>query len=91
MHYNQGGDLLTYLVDPSVFDVRNGYVEALQGLLGFSWFLVKVQRWLIIITGPGLGVEINEALVREVATKHASEKAWRNVVWAGPDSALQEW
>ena len=33
MHYNQGGDLLTYLVDPSVFDVRNGYVEALQGSL----------------------------------------------------------
>ena len=33
MHYNQGRDLLTYLVDPSVFDVRNGYVEALQGSL----------------------------------------------------------
>ena len=33
MHYNQGGDLLTYLVDPSVFDVHNGYVEALQGSL----------------------------------------------------------
>ncbi|KAI1794328.1 enolase C-terminal domain-like protein [Ganoderma leucocontextum] len=71
IHYNQGADLLTYVVDPSIFDVHNGYVEALQG--------------------PGLGIEINEPLVREAAAKHASEKAWRNVVWTGPDGALQEW
>ncbi|KAI0760516.1 enolase C-terminal domain-like protein [Fomes fomentarius] len=71
MHYNEGADLLTYLVDPAVFAIKNGYVEAL--------------------TGPGLGIEINEALVREAAAKHASEKAWRNAVWTGPDGALREW
>ncbi|TFY53894.1 hypothetical protein EVJ58_g9188 [Rhodofomes roseus] len=31
MHYNEGADLLTYLVDPSVFAIKDGYVEALQG------------------------------------------------------------
>lgn len=32
MHYNEGADLLTYLVDPSVFAIKDGYVEALQGM-----------------------------------------------------------
>lgn len=27
IHYNQGGDLLDYLEDPSVFDYENGYVK----------------------------------------------------------------
>ncbi|RPD54910.1 enolase C-terminal domain-like protein [Lentinus tigrinus ALCF2SS1-7] len=71
MHYNEGADLLTYLVDPLVFEIKNGYVPAL--------------------TGPGLGIEINEDLVREMAAKYADEKAWRNAVWTGPDGALQEW
>ena len=31
MHYNEGADLLTYLVDPSVFAIKDGYVKALQG------------------------------------------------------------
>ncbi|RDX51831.1 enolase C-terminal domain-like protein [Lentinus brumalis] len=71
MHYNEGADLLTYLVDPLVFEIVNGYVKAL--------------------TGPGLGIEINEALVRETAAKYVDEKAWRNAVWTGPDGALREW
>ena len=37
MHYNEGADLLTYLVDPSVFAIKGGYVEALQGER--CWFL----------------------------------------------------
>ncbi|KAH9852354.1 enolase C-terminal domain-like protein [Lenzites betulinus] len=71
MHYNEGGDLLTYLVDPVVFAVKDGYVEALHG--------------------PGLGIEINEPLVREAAAKHNNEKAWRNAVWKGDDGGLREW
>ncbi|GAB6099547.1 galactonate dehydratase [Halanaerocella petrolearia] len=31
IHYNQGSDILDYLVDPSVFDYRDGYVDILQG------------------------------------------------------------
>ncbi|EIM88892.1 enolase C-terminal domain-like protein [Stereum hirsutum FP-91666 SS1] len=71
MHYNQGADLLTYLVDPSVFAVVDGHVEALKG--------------------PGLGIEINEPLVRETSAKYMREKAWRNEVWRGSDGSLREW
>jgi galactonate dehydratase len=31
IHYNQGNDLLDYLVDPSVFEYKNGYVKIPQG------------------------------------------------------------
>ncbi|KAI0628549.1 enolase C-terminal domain-like protein [Trametes polyzona] len=71
MHYNEGADLLTYLADPTVFAVKNGYVEALDG--------------------PGLGIEVNETLIREAAAKHVDEKAWRNAVWKGDDGGLREW
>ena len=69
IHYNTGGhDLLTYLTDASVFDVKDGHVAA--------------------PTGPGLGVEINEPLVREMAkTGHA----WRNPIWRNPDGSFAEW
>ncbi|KAI0316369.1 enolase C-terminal domain-like protein [Amylostereum chailletii] len=43
------------------------------------------------LTGPGLGIEINETAVREAAAKHAEERAWRNVAWRGPDGTLREW
>ncbi len=41
--------------------------------------------------GPGLGIEINEALVRETAAQYATEKPWRNLVWYGDDGSLREW
>ena len=44
IHYNQGADLLTYLVDPLVFAVKNGYVEALQGML-----LLEQVRLMVLI------------------------------------------
>jgi galactonate dehydratase len=69
IHYNsQEFDLLTYLKNPEVFEVKEGMVEALQG--------------------SGLGVEIDEARVREAArTPHR----WRNPVWRGPDGGVREW
>ncbi len=68
IHYNQGSDLLDYLVDPSVFAFQNGYVQILQG--------------------PGLGIEINESLVREMA---AHKQTWRNPLWRTEDGAVAEW
>jgi len=38
---------------------------------------------------PGLGVEIDEARVRDAASKMT--KGWRNPVWRGPDGAIREW
>jgi galactonate dehydratase len=31
MHYNKGADLLTYLEDPAVFALRDGYIDILTG------------------------------------------------------------
>ncbi|MCR8636402.1 MULTISPECIES: galactonate dehydratase [Paenibacillus] len=68
IHYNQGSDLLDYLVDPSVFDYKDGFVKRM--------------------TKPGLGIEINEAKVREMA---AIGHQWRNPVWRTEDGTVTEW
>ena len=50
--------------------------------------LTPREGFLEIPTGPGLGVEIDEALVREVSKdKHR----WRNPIWHHPDGSLAEW
>lgn len=73
MHYNKiasGGkyDLLSYVTDPKVFDIKNGYIEA--------------------FTKPGLGIEVNEDLIRQVSK---DEQAWRNPLFVGPDGGIREW
>jgi galactonate dehydratase len=68
IHYNEGLELLDYLVDPEPFRIRDGYIERL--------------------TGPGLGIEIDEAAVRK-----ADEQghAWRAPVWFHRDGSFAEW
>jgi galactonate dehydratase len=68
IHYNEGADLLDYLVDPGIFAVREGCVQR--------------------PTRPGLGIEIDEARVREMA---AIGHSWRNPVWRNADGAVAEW
>ncbi|WP_419255968.1 galactonate dehydratase (plasmid) [Caulobacter sp. ErkDOM-YI] len=68
IHYNVGHDLLSYMRNPGVFEVRDGMVAALQG--------------------PGLGVEIDEDIVREAAKDAPS---WRNPIWRGQDGSFREW
>jgi galactonate dehydratase len=68
IHYNVGHDLLSYMRNPEVFDVKDGMVAALQG--------------------PGLGVEINEDMVREAAK---DAPTWRNPIWRGEDGSVREW
>ena len=68
IHYNVGHDLLSYMRNPGVFEVRDGMVAALQG--------------------PGLGVEIDEDMVREAAKDTPS---WRNPIWRGQDGSFREW
>ncbi|WP_425145114.1 galactonate dehydratase [Deinococcus sp.] len=43
---------------------------------------------LSIPSGPGLGVEIDEAAVRAV---HQERHRWRNPLWRGPDGSVSEW
>jgi galactonate dehydratase len=68
IHYHSGTELADYLVDPSVFDFRDGHLTRL--------------------TGPGLGVEIDEA-----AIVRAAERAhrWRSPLWRHADGSLAEW
>ncbi|MCI3921574.1 galactonate dehydratase [Paenibacillus sp. TRM 82003] len=68
IHYNQGSDLLDYLVDPGVFHYKDGYVARLEA--------------------PGLGIEVNEAKVREMAKVG---HRWRNLVWRNADGSVAEW
>jgi galactonate dehydratase len=68
IHYNEGADLLDYLVDPTVFAVQDGCVALLEA--------------------PGLGIEVDEERVREMAkTGHS----WRNPIWRNPDGSVTEW
>lgn len=68
IHYNQGNDLLDYLLDPSVFQYADGVVR--------------------IPSGHGLGIQINEAAVREAAQRGHQ---WRNPVWRRADGSIAEW
>lgn len=50
--------------------------------------LTPVDGFLLIPTGPGLGVEIDETAVREAArTPHR----WRNPIWRNADGSFAEW
>lgn len=68
IHYNNGFELLDYLVDPRVFTFKDGFVDRL--------------------TGPGLGIEVDEAAVRRAAELGHE---WRTPIWRHPDGALAEW
>ena len=68
IHYNQGSDLLDYLVDPTVFHYDAGFVQRL--------------------TGPGLGIEIDEEKVRAMAK---IGHRWRNPIWRTEDGVVAEW
>jgi galactonate dehydratase len=50
--------------------------------------LTPVDGYLPIPTGPGLGVEIDEAAVREA---HKDRHRWRNPVWRQKDGSFAEW
>ena len=68
IHYNEGADLLDYLLNPDLFDVQGGFIK----------------RW----NNPGLGIEINEKKVREMA---AIGHNWKNPIWRNADGSITEW
>lgn len=91
MHYNEGADLLTYVTDPSIFEIKDGYVEIPKGMFQYLAEQQTDGTTYENDTGTGLGVSINEQMVRDFATHYEGEKAWRNAVWTGPDGSLREW
>ena len=68
IHYNTTSDLLDYLVDPAVFDFRDGFLSP--------------------PVAPGLGIEVDEAAVREADKRGHS---WRSPIWRNADGSVAEW
>lgn len=68
IHYNQGAEVLDYVVDKEPLRFVDGHIERL--------------------TGPGLGIEVDEAAVR-AADKRGH--AWRSPVWRHDDGSFAEW
>ena len=68
IHYNQGAEVLDYVVDKTPLNFESGSIERL--------------------TGPGLGIEVDEAAVRAA---DARGHHWRTPLWRHPDGSLAEW
>jgi galactonate dehydratase len=68
IHYNQGAEVLDYVLDKTPLAFVDGCIERL--------------------TGPGLGIEVDENAVR-AADKRGH--AWRSPVWRHPDGSFAEW
>ena len=61
--------------------------DLLDYLTDPSVFVYK-DGYADIPNGPGLGIEINEAYVKERA---AIGHDWHNPIWRNPDGAVAEW
>ncbi len=68
IHYNQGAEVLDYVLDKTPLKFVNGHIERL--------------------TGPGLGIEVDEQAVRS-ADKNGH--AWRSPLWRHDDGSYAEW
>ncbi|AMM31106.1 Galactonate dehydratase [Sinomonas atrocyanea] len=68
IHYNQGAEVLDYVVDTRPLAFVDGCIERL--------------------TAPGLGIEVDEAAVRDADLRG---HAWRGPVWRHSDGSFAEW
>ncbi len=66
----------------------NGDVGLLDYIVDRSVLSVE-DGYLIIPTGPGLGIEIDEEVV-ETKSKEMKHQ-WRNPIWEHPDGSVAEW
>ncbi|RBP52808.1 galactonate dehydratase [Arenicella xantha] len=68
IHYNQGAELLDYVLNKDDFAIDGGYIKPLAK--------------------PGLGVEVNEDYVKEMAKEGCD---WKNPLWRHEDGTIAEW
>lgn len=68
IHYNQGAELLDYVLNKDDFAIDGGYIKPL--------------------TKPGLGVEIDEERIKEMAKEGCD---WKNPIWRHQDGTIAEW
>jgi galactonate dehydratase len=50
-----------------------------------------VKGSIPLMTGPGLGVELNEELIRKEAKEAELLEPWINPVFRGEDGSIREW
>lgn len=53
-------------------------------------FEVK-EGHISLLTGPGLGIELDEDRIRAEAEEAGKLDPWQNPVFRGPDGAVREW
>lgn len=68
IHYNQGAEVLDYVVDKAPLEFVDGNIE--------------------LLTGAGLGIEVDEVAVRAADARGHS---WRTPLWRHPDGSRAEW
>ncbi|MEO7006926.1 MAG: galactonate dehydratase [Terrimesophilobacter sp.] len=68
IHYNQGAEVLDYVLDKTPLAFVDGCIERL--------------------TGPGLGIDVDEGAVRAADQRG---HAWRSPVWRHSDGSFAEW
>lgn len=68
IHYNQGAEVLDYVLDTGPLAFVDGNFD--------------------LLTGPGLGIEIDEAAVRAADQRG---NAWRTPLWRHGDGSFAEW
>lgn len=66
------------------YNVGNDLLDYLVDPQAFHYH----DGYIPLLTGPGLGIEINEAAVREAAK---IGHRWRNPVWRATDGTIVEW
>ena len=65
----------------------NGEIEFLDYVVNKDDFEID-QGFIRPLPKPGLGVEIDEAVVERAAAQGAN---WRNPIWRHEDGAISEW
>ncbi|HEV7957365.1 MAG: galactonate dehydratase [Microbacteriaceae bacterium] len=68
IHYNQGAEVLDYVMDIDPLKFVDGHFE--------------------LLTGPGLGIEIDEAAVRKA---DRVGRGWSTPIWRHSDGSFAEW
>lgn len=69
------------------YNVEAGEIDLNTYLKDQTVFTIK-DGYVAAPTGPGLGIEIDEAMVRKIA---AETEPWQCKEFYGPDGSLREW
>lgn len=80
----------THLVSLAQMHYNTGGFDLFTYMTNPEVFAVKSGA-ISLLTGPGLGVELDEELIRSEAEKAKELEPWQNPVFRGDDGAVREW